>query len=78
MAMKFDGCLDDLKQLLDRHDIHGSWHAKPNGVHMMLGPDGANLHWAHGSKTVWFDGTLIAKRRLASDVAAVLHALDDG
>jgi len=75
--MKFDGRLDALKQLLDRYDIHGSWGREPNGVHMMRSADGANLHWSSGSKSLWFDGKPLAKRRLASDVAAVLHLIDD-
>ena len=77
MTMKFHGDLKSLKHLLDRHDVHGSWSREPNGVHMMRGPDGSNLHWSSSSKSLWFDGKPIPKRRLATDVAAVLHMLGD-
>lgn len=39
--------------------------------------DGANLHWAAGSKTVWFDGKPNARRTLATLVACILHELGD-
>ena len=77
MSMKFHGGISELKHLLDRHDIIGSWECEPNGVHMMRNADGAQLHWAAGSKTIWFSGQLAAKARLTRDVAGVLHAHDD-
>jgi hypothetical protein len=77
MTMKIHGSLKHLKGLLDRHDIIGSWEEKPNGVHMMRCPCGAQLHWADGSKTVWFSGKPAAKACLTRDVAGVLHALED-
>lgn len=77
MAMKFYGSLERLKQLLDRHDILGSWERECNGVHMMRCPDGSNLHWASGSKSLWIDGKDKARRALAINIAGLLHNLAD-
>ncbi|MGI4733000.1 MAG: hypothetical protein ACRYFW_14815 [Janthinobacterium lividum] len=75
MAMKYHGTLDGLRTLLDQHDVLGSWEHQPNGVFMMRGADGANLHWGSGSKTLWIDGSAAARQRLELDVAGVLHGL---
>ena len=77
MTMKYDGTLADLKTLLDRHDILGSWERKPNGVHMLRCPDGADLHWARGSKSLWIDGKDVARRALTINIAGLLHNLVD-
>ena len=73
MTMKYRGILDELKDLLDRHDILGSWERRPNGVFIMRAPAGANLHWASGSKSVWVDGKPAARDQLTLNVAAILH-----
>jgi hypothetical protein len=75
MAMKFHGDLTALKRLLDHHDILGTWEAKPNGVHMLRCPEGANLHWAAGGKTLWFSGKPVEAARLEMRMARLLSRL---
>ena len=75
MTMKFHGSFAGLRQLLDQHDIHGSWETEPNGVFLMRSTDGAMLHWASGGKTLWCNGKPAAAARLMADIAAILHTL---
>ena len=75
MAMEYQGTLDGQRALLDHVGISGSWEARPDGVFMMRGADGPNLHWPSGSRTLWFEGRPAACRRLAIDVADALYAL---
>ncbi len=61
MTLKFDGTITQLEQILSENGIKGSWHTQPNGVFMFRLRDGANLHWAEGSK----GNELSAKRLIA-------------
>lgn len=62
--LKFTGTHPELKKLLAKHGICGTWYPEPNGVHMMRYRSGANLHWASTKGTVWIDGKRSAAARL--------------
>jgi hypothetical protein len=77
MTMKIHGTLTRLKRLLADNRIAGSWEAKANGVYMMRCPDGANLHWASGNKSIWFSGKPVPKHALETLLAGILHELEE-
>ena len=74
MVMKFQGSLNELKAIVAGQDVVGSWEIQPNGVHMMRELNGGNLHWAEGSKSLWFDGKPDPSGKLATKILAVLGA----
>lgn len=57
MKTKFCGTFVELRDELRKLGIVGCWQCEPNGVHMLRCNDGSNLHWASGSKSLWFDGS---------------------
>ncbi len=67
MAMKFKSTLASLKSALKRQGVVESCDVQPNGAYMLRCADGANLHWANGSKSLWYDGKVPAsgKREIA-------------
>lgn len=57
MKMRFSGTFETLREWLFAIGIVGCWQCEPNGVYMLRRNDGSNLHWASGSKSLWFDGS---------------------
>ena len=75
LTLKFHGDLEALHKLLDAEKIIGEWKARPNGVHTMKRANGARLHWASTTGTLWCDGKTELASRLASDVTMALHLI---
>lgn len=73
MKMKFHGRRRQLAAKLATHGVRGRWQKEPNGVRMMRCDDGANLHWAKGSGSIWLDGKREPREHLARQVAAALQ-----
>lgn len=65
MSLKFNGTFGQLHGLMANAGVQGTWEPEPNGVFMLRCTNGANMHWASGSKRVWFDGPVEAQRQLA-------------
>lgn len=72
MAMKFRGSYEELVHILQNHGVRGSWEAKPDGVVMLRCRNGANLHWAKGSKSLWFSGKPAASELLGRKLEDML------
>jgi hypothetical protein len=72
MAIKFHGTFEDLHRTLSGIGIAGAWAPEPNGVYMMRCRDGANLHWASGSKTLWVDGKPAAANAVLKKIEQVV------
>ena len=64
MRLKFQGTFEQLHDAIASIGVEGKWQPEPNGVFMFRCVNGANLHWATGTKTVWFDGPPAAVEQL--------------
>lgn len=76
MALKFYGERGELKALIASAGIRGTWYRLPNGVIMLRCPDNANVHWAEGSKSIWFSGKPKPRLQVTQKVLAMLQELE--
>ena len=64
MRLEYHGTLEQLHDAIAGMGVEGKWQPEPNGVFMFRCVNGANLHWAKGTKRIWFDGPPAAVEQL--------------
>ena len=74
MANKFTGDLDELKALVAKTGIKGTWEVKDNGHHQYRTRDSAQLNWWETKGTLNFTGQADAKERLRLAMEKVFAA----
>ncbi len=67
----FQGTLEQLKDLVDQAGLRGQWRPEPHAWHFRR-QDGAGMHWSSGTGTVWFDGPIGPREKLAARMTPVL------
>lgn len=72
MRLRFEGTFEQLHDTIGQMGVQGKWAPEPNGVYMLRCANGANLHWASGTKRVWFDGPAEAVQQLMLKLQANL------
>ena len=67
----FHGLLEQLQDLVDQAGLHGQWRQEPHAWHFRR-QDGAGMHWSSGTGTIWYDGPIGPREKLAARMAPVL------